>query len=483
MSYTQSRFQCPTCMGVVSEESGCCSTCGRVYATKDGILDFVGGHFDTQLDAASYDTSHSIDDSQSEIEYQRHRLLAGPRWPASLGSVIEIGCGTGMFSRAMIKHGSAKDAVLTDISLDMLRLCRGHLNWLDNMPSVSFATYSTRELCFQDLVFDTCVGTSVVHHIADVRAFLSAVWRFLKPGGRAFFVEPALRYHLVLAMTFSDIIAMIMSRDPTHTDGRQALHNWVAEARRGTMLQGDLTLLANYEDKHMFDGDAFERLALEAGFATAEALPSTPDPDGRSTIGGLLAGLQVGEPFASQVTNLWPSYANRYLRLLNAKDLSLGYLFWLTRLDQPSAVTSAPEKPIQLHPATEAEITGGGMPLRWVLHFTPRDTPAGLQLKVEGWCLANANIKSVRVAIDGFVHQVPVWLPRADVHIAMNTSGAYSTWNSLCCGVSQVVEFNGIRPVGPECTLDVDLVFSNNRFVPIVASSKFRTSDPFVTER
>ena len=179
-----------------------------------------------------------------------------------------------------------------------------------------FATYSATEACFRAAAFDTCIGASVVHHIADVRGFLADVWRILKPGGRACFIEPSLRYHRVLAMAFADIIAMLLARDPTYTADRQTLHNWVAEARRGVMLQGDLALLAGYEDKHMFVGETFEAVALEAGFATAEALPSSPDPDGLGAVGGLLARLQVGEPLAGQVMRLWPSYAGRYLSLL-----------------------------------------------------------------------------------------------------------------------------------------------------------------------
>jgi 2-polyprenyl-3-methyl-5-hydroxy-6-metoxy-1,4-benzoquinol methylase len=485
MAYLPGRFQCPACKGTVSADTGCCLTCGRVYATQDGILDFVGGRFDTQLDPEIYDASHTISDRTSEIEYREHRQLAAQRWPASLGSVVEIGCGTGMFSRAMIRCGDANDAVLTDVSPAMLRFCRGHLTRLrlaDTIP-VLFATYSANEVCFADAAFDTCVGMSVVHHIADVRVFLRDVQRFLKPDGRAFFVEPALRYHRALAMTLADIIAMILAREKAYSPGRQAVHNWIAEARRGIMLQGDFALLARYEDKHMFDGDAFEAMALEAGFATAEALPSTPDPDGLASVGGLLARLQVEEPVAGQVMSLWPSYANRYLRFLNAKDLSMGYLFWLTKSDQRSIAAPARAERAETRQATEAEITGGGMPLRWVLALATQTTLEGLQIKAEGWCVANADIKSVRVAIDGVAHETPVWLPRPDVHMAINANGAYAAWNSLCCGVDGQLIYDVARTAGQESALTVDLVFDDDRFVRIVPEVKLRMGEPFVTTR
>ena len=39
-------------------------------------------------------------------------------------SVLEIGCGTGLFSRGLAARGEARSAVLTDVSVGMLRLCR-----------------------------------------------------------------------------------------------------------------------------------------------------------------------------------------------------------------------------------------------------------------------------------------------------------------------------------------------------------------------
>ena len=192
MYATHGRFQCPACKGDLLADTGRCRVCGQDYATQDGILDFVAGRFATQLDAASYDASHTIDDDIAEADYRQFRQAAAHRWPPSLGAVVEIGCGTGGFSRAMIGHGDATDAVLTDVSLDMLRLCRGHLDRLGigTALPVQFATYSATEACFRDAAFDTCIGASVVHHIADVRGFLADVWRLLKPGGRACFIEP-----------------------------------------------------------------------------------------------------------------------------------------------------------------------------------------------------------------------------------------------------------------------------------------------------
>jgi ubiquinone/menaquinone biosynthesis C-methylase UbiE len=484
MSDTQNKFQCPACKIALVAGAGACLGCGKQYATDDGILDFVGGRFDTQLDVESYDDYHAIGDSGAEISYRNIRNLAADRWPASLGSVVEIGCGTGLWSRAMIGHRDAADAVLTDVSPDMLRLCRTHLTRLGLASAlpIRFATYSAHEACFCDEAFDSCIGTSVVHHIADVRAFLTDVWRILRPGGRAFFTEPSFRYTRVMAMAFADIIAYLLSCDSTYSADRQTLHNWVAEARRGTMLQGNLALLEGFEDIHMFIGEEFEAMALDAGFATAEAL-STKDPEGLGNVGGLLARIGIGEPVAGQVMQLWPIYARRFLALLHTRDLSAGYLFWLTKsaLGRPlSSRSSIPPEP-QL--SSEAEVTGGGMPLRWAFSALAESSPEGLRLKLGGWCLANPDIKLLRVKIGGVSRQTPVWFPRPDVHVALNREGLYATWNSLCCGVEGELLFDGVHLAGTKIDFGIDFIFSDNRFVPIVTNGTLLIGEQFSTGR
>ncbi len=482
MNDTPNKFQCPACKIALVADAGACLSCGRRYATNDGILDFVGGRFDTQLDVEAYDEYHAIGDSGAELSYRNIKDLAADRWPASLGSVVEIGCGTGLWSRAMIGHRDAADAVLTDVSPDMLRLCRTHLTRLGLASAlpIRFATYSAHEICFCDEAFDSCIGTSVVHHITDVRAFLADVWRMLRPGGRAFFTEPSFRYTRVMAMAFADIIALLLSRNSAYSADRQTLHNWVAEARRGTMLQGNLALLEGFEDKHMFIGEEFEAMALDAGFATAEAL-STKDPEGLGNVGGLLARIGIGEPVAGQVMQLWPVYARRFLALLHTRDLSSGYLFWLTKSALSRPMSSRSSIPPEPKLSSEAEVTGGGMPLRWAL--APQPSPAGLRVKLSGWCLANPDIRLLRVKIGGVRRQTPVWFPRPDVHVALNGDGRYATWNSLCCGVEDDLLFDGVYVAGTKTNFGIDFIFTDNRFVPIVTNGTLLIGEQFSTGR
>jgi ubiquinone/menaquinone biosynthesis C-methylase UbiE len=211
------KYQCGVCRGPFRQfgtERLECQSCDESVVVHDGIIDFVHGRFDTILDAEHYDETHSIDDNRIDQNYREMKRTAGERWPLSLGSVMEVGCGTGLFSQALITNGESRDLVLTDVSVAMLNTCRTRLERYDLLPRVplSFATYSSQENCFRDSVFDTCAGTSVLHHIPDVRGFLAEVFRVLKPGGRAFFMEPNLRFHRAMMHTLADILARLFAR-------------------------------------------------------------------------------------------------------------------------------------------------------------------------------------------------------------------------------------------------------------------------------
>ena len=142
-----------------------------------------------------------------------------------------------------------RDAVLTDVSPDMLRICRTHLTRLGLASAlpVRFATYSAHEACFCDEAFDSCIGTSVVHHITDVRAFLTDVWRILKARRPRLLHRAEFSLHPCSWRWRSPTSLRSCCHEiPTYSADRQTLHNWVAEARRGTMLQGDLALLEGF---------------------------------------------------------------------------------------------------------------------------------------------------------------------------------------------------------------------------------------------
>ena len=79
--------------------------------------------------------------------------------------------------------------------------------------------------------------------------------------------------------------------------------------------------------------------------------------------------------------------------------------------------------------------------------------------------------------------QTPVWLPRADVHLALNCDGRYAAWNSLCCGFDGEMLFDVPHTTGRQLAVNVDVVFADGCFVPIVTGEMLRPGVPYTSGR
>jgi len=97
--------------------------------------------------------------------------------------VLEVGCGTGLFTECFAATGCQLTAV--DLSPDLLAKARDRVKHLDN---VRFELRPFEE-CHEIGPFDSIVGSSVLHHL-DLTRGLHNMFELLKPGGRLVFAEP-----------------------------------------------------------------------------------------------------------------------------------------------------------------------------------------------------------------------------------------------------------------------------------------------------
>ncbi len=97
--------------------------------------------------------------------------------------VLEVGCGTGLFTEMFSRTGAQILAV--DISPELLAKARAR-----GLPEdkVRFMEKPFED-CDVDGPFDAIIGSSVLHHL-DVKAALSRIYTLLKPGGIMSFAEP-----------------------------------------------------------------------------------------------------------------------------------------------------------------------------------------------------------------------------------------------------------------------------------------------------
>jgi len=114
---------------------------------------------------------------------RRAKIIAQAASLAGEKYVLEIGCGTGVFTEIFAQTGARIIAV--DISGALLALAR--------MKKIDSKQVQFLEMRFEDCreigPFDAIIGSSILHHL-DIKPALTTIFDLLKPGGMMSFAEP-----------------------------------------------------------------------------------------------------------------------------------------------------------------------------------------------------------------------------------------------------------------------------------------------------
>ena len=137
------------------------------------------------------------------------RIGAGSR-------VLEIGCGTGLFTAEILKTGASVTAI--DISPDLLDKARKNAG----PGNVTFKVCDAENTGLESGGFDCVYGSSVLHHL-DLDAALAEFSRLLKKGGRMLFTEPNMANPQILLQKNVPFIKKIMGDTP----GETAFFRWL----------------------------------------------------------------------------------------------------------------------------------------------------------------------------------------------------------------------------------------------------------------
>jgi ubiquinone/menaquinone biosynthesis C-methylase UbiE len=98
-------------------------------------------------------------------------------------SVLEVGCGTGYFTQELARSGA--DVIAIDVSPELLEIAKANCS----APNVRYEIQNAYTLSYPDALFDSVVGSSVLHHL-EIEAALHEIYRVLKLGGSVHFTEP-----------------------------------------------------------------------------------------------------------------------------------------------------------------------------------------------------------------------------------------------------------------------------------------------------
>lgn len=94
--------------------------------------------------------------------------------------ILEIGCGTGFLTEALLARGVAGKMLITDISADMVARCRKRVGDTDTLE---YAVFDGEHGEFEDRRFDLICSSLAIQWFDDQTTALARMLRWLRPGG------------------------------------------------------------------------------------------------------------------------------------------------------------------------------------------------------------------------------------------------------------------------------------------------------------
>lgn len=163
--------------------------------------------------AATYDLDHqyiSGPDLVRTIQSELHRVVPG-------GRVVELGCGTGLYTRAYA--AACSQVVAVDASSAMLEHAQRSLADFPNVTTRLADATATGLLAGSA---DTVVAVNLLHVVPDAHAVMTEVHRLLRPGGLAVLVDDTGE---AMSMTniITSMVRFLRRWGPIYTRGQQDL--------------------------------------------------------------------------------------------------------------------------------------------------------------------------------------------------------------------------------------------------------------------
>jgi ubiquinone/menaquinone biosynthesis C-methylase UbiE len=270
-------LRCFRCQGDlhIDPEGFRCTRCDGVFFLRGNIIEgqrsvrSAYGSWFGDL-APVYERVHGLTEQFSRwLGARFHSVLKRyTTLPARL--LVEIGCGTGVTTRAFLLSGLAGQILATDASVEMLEQAAQH----SDSENVLFLAQDSHVLDLHDAVADLVVGGSVLHHLADISASLSEIRRILKPCGVAVFLEPFYPGNRVLGFLIQWIIAELRLAGWYDKETLEVLR-MKAESYASVLefrhrRRHDPIALSTLDDKRLFLRGQLHREAIQSGFSGVE---------------------------------------------------------------------------------------------------------------------------------------------------------------------------------------------------------------------
>lgn len=198
------RFHCPFCdrIETIFPRTDSCTHCGGRYSTDSGVLNLVQAGTDRTEEQAFYNSVYgapadslrrSVADCQKLWARRDQPELAAVR--RAVGNleakdVLLLGNGASHKELAFLL-----DRPSTLVYSDLSPNAGGRMQQLYDLADYSdrlvFAAIDAQRLPFDVESFDVVYAYAMVHHLPRIEQFVEQVYRSLRPGGRAIFMDDA----------------------------------------------------------------------------------------------------------------------------------------------------------------------------------------------------------------------------------------------------------------------------------------------------
>lgn len=170
--------------------------------------------------AADYEQAAKVQIEIGERLFERlHYLKIQPRY------VLDLGCGTGVFSHQLKKHYPQAQIIGLDMSFNMLKHAKSKQSWRRKWDLVCSDMVA---LPFADGLFDMIFANQVIHWAHPLSAVLSELNRVMNPQGCLMFstLGPDTFIELRQAFAAADSFAHVNDFPDMHDVGDQLLANF-----------------------------------------------------------------------------------------------------------------------------------------------------------------------------------------------------------------------------------------------------------------
>ena len=173
--------------------------------------------------ANDFDVRNNYVVGKSEIDRIKTRLTKFH----GTGQVLELGCGNGTYTQVIAEN--AESVMATDISLEMLKVCRRRVASLDNVTTQLADCF---HLPFLDNSFDTVFMANLLHTVPDQPRLLKECFRVVRPFGQVIIMSITM-----YKMSFLNRLKLLYRYHQTY--GKKPSHSTVLTPEKcETLLKG-----------------------------------------------------------------------------------------------------------------------------------------------------------------------------------------------------------------------------------------------------